>query len=72
VAERCALPPADDVLLAPPDAACCVGACGPIFETPLLEQLFNRVRGAVSGRSNPALTPTARPAPGAEGWTTDD
>ena len=44
-------PPTDDALLAPPDAACCAGACGPIFETPLLEQLFNRIRGAVSGRA---------------------
>ena len=72
MAERSALPPTDEALLAPPDATCCVGACGPIFETPLLEQLFNSVRGAVSGRSNTAPTPTTRPAPGDEGWTTDD
>jgi hypothetical protein len=72
MAEPSATAPVDDTLLAPPDAACCAGACGPIFETPLLEQLFNRVRGAVSRRANPAPTPTARPAADAEGWTTDD
>ena len=48
------------------------GACGPIFETPLLEQLFNRVRVAVSGRAAPIPRDTDRPAPGDEGWTTDD
>ena len=72
MAEPSALPPTDDAVLAPPDAACCAGACGPIFETPLLEQLFNRVRGAVSGRPAPIRQSTDRPAPGAEGWTTDD
>ena len=72
MAEPTALPPTDDALLAPPDAACCVGACGPIFETPLLEQLFNRIRGAVSGRPAPITRDTDRPAPGDEGWTTDD
>lgn len=72
MAEPTAFPPTDDALLAPPDAACCAGACGPIYETPLLEQLFNRVRGAISGRTNPAPTPTDRPTAGAEGWTTDD
>ena len=72
MAEPTALPPTDDALLAPHDAACCVGACGPIFETPLLEQLFNRIRGAVSGRPAPIPRDTDRPAPGDEGWTTDD
>jgi hypothetical protein len=45
MAEPTVTAPMDDALLAPPNAACCAGACGPIFETPLLEQLFNRVRG---------------------------
>ncbi len=72
MAERSALPPTDEALLATPDPACCAGACGPIFETPLLEQLFNRVRGAVSGRVKPGPTSTDRPTTGAEGWTTDD
>ena len=72
VPEPSTLPPADHALLALPDAACCSGACGPIFETPLLEQLFNRIRDAVSGRSTPTTQSTDRPAPGDEGWTTDD
>ena len=64
--------PIDEALLAPLDAACCVGACGPIFETPLLEQLFNRIRAAVSGRPAPITRDTDRQAPSDEGWTTDD
>jgi len=72
MAEPTVTAPIDDALLAPPDAACCAGACGPIFETPLLEQLVNRIRDAVSGRANPASTPTERPETGDEGWTTDD
>ena len=63
MADPIAPSPMDDALLAPPDAACCVGACGPIFETPLLEQLFNRIRVAVSGRPAP-ITSRHRP-PGA-------
>ena len=47
MAEPTASLPTDEGLLALPDTRC-VGACGPTFETPLLEQLFNRVRGAVS------------------------
>ena len=72
MAEPTVTAPIDDALLAPPDAACCAGACGPIFETPLLEQLFTRIRDAVSGRSTPTTQSTDRPAPGDEGWTTDD
>ena len=62
----------DDDLLAPVDAACCAGACGPIFETPLLEQLFNRIRDVVSGRPTPVTHATDRPTQGDEGWTTHD
>jgi len=43
------------------EPACCPGgACGPLFETPLLEQAFNRLRGLVIGRSatTVAQTPT--------------
>jgi len=72
MAEPSALPPTDDALLAPPDATCCAGACEPVFETPLLEQLFNRIRDAVSGRLAPVTHTTDRSAPGDEGWTTDD
>jgi len=40
----------DTDLLAEP--TCCPGgACGPIFETPLLELAFNRIRDLVRGRS---------------------
>ena len=61
--------PTDDAPLAPADAACCAGFCGPIFETPLLEQLFNRIRDAVSGRPTPVTHATDRPTQGDEGWT---
>jgi len=72
MAEPTVSAPMDEDLLAPADAVCCAGACGPIFDTPLLEQVFNRIRDAVSGRPTPVTHATDRPAPGAEGWTTDD
>ncbi len=44
------------------EAACCPGgACGPIFETPLLELAFNRVRDFVRSR-NAATVADATPA----------
>lgn len=43
------------------DPACCPsGACGPLFETPLLELAFHRMRDAVKRRVAP---PTADPTP---------
>lgn len=60
------LPRTADELLAPADAACCAGACGPMFETPLLEQLLIRIRDAIAGRPTPSPTPQARPAAGTE------
>lgn len=43
------LPSSDSELVAEP--ACCPGGvCGPIFETPLLELAFNRIRNFVRGR----------------------
>ena len=58
--------------LTPPDTAvvvepaCCPGgACGPIFETPLLELAFSRLRDFVGKRRAPAVAaaaPTDRPA----------
>ena len=46
------------------EPACCPGgACGPIFETPLLELAFNRLRLFVGNRRAPAVAePTAAPA----------
>jgi hypothetical protein len=47
------LPTSDIALVAEP--ACCPGgACGPIFETPLLELAFNRLRDLVRSRNAPA------------------
>ena len=44
--------PDTDLVAAP---ACCPGgACGPIFETPLLELAFNRLRDLVRSRNAPA------------------
>ena len=38
------------------EPACCPGgACGPIFETPLLELAFNRLRDFVGNRRAPAV-----------------
>ena len=52
------LPTSDIALVAEP--ACCPGgACGPIFETPLLELAFNRLRDLVRSRNAPA--PAAAP-----------
>ena len=55
----------DTDLVASP--ACCPGgACGPIFETPLLELAFNRLRDMVGGqRPAERAAPTAGdPLPG--------
>ena len=59
--------------LASPDAdlvaapACCPGgACGPIFETPLLELAFNRLRDFVGNRRAPALAAAAPTEPPAD------
>jgi hypothetical protein len=56
--------PDTDLVAAP---ACCPGgACGPIFETPLLELAFNRLRDMVGGqRPAERAAPTAGdPLPG--------
>jgi hypothetical protein len=38
------------------EPACCPGGvCGPIFETPLLELAFNRLRDLVRSRNAPAV-----------------
>ena len=48
-----------DLVAEPP---CCPGgACGPIFETPLLELAFNRVRDLVRGRNGRPTSPRPRP-----------
>ena len=50
-----------DLVAEPP---CCPdGTCGPVFETPLLELAFNRVRDLVRGRGAPDIAEaTAAPA----------
>ncbi len=46
------------------DPACCPsGACGPLFETPLLEVAFNRMLALVRGRR---WSTAAGPAPAAD------
>jgi hypothetical protein len=46
--------PASDIELVAEPACCPGGVCGPIFETPLLELAFNRIRDFV--RSKKAAT----------------
>jgi hypothetical protein len=53
--------PASDIAPVADPACCPGGACGPIFETPLLELAFNRIRGFVRGR-NAATVAEATPA----------
>jgi len=56
--------PDTDLVAAP---ACCPGgACGPIFETPLLELAFNRLRDMVRGQrpSERAAPTSGDPLPG--------
>jgi hypothetical protein len=53
----------DTDLVAEP--ACCPGgACGPIFETPLLELAFNRLRDLVRKTNSNAAPIAANPTPG--------
>ena len=53
----------DTDLVAEP--ACCPGGtCGPIFETPLLELAFNRIRNFVLRSAVPVAEATAAPALG--------
>lgn len=49
----------DADLVAEPDACCPGGACGPIFDTPLLELAFNRLRDFVGNRRAPAVAAAA-------------
>ena len=49
------------------EPACCPGgACGPIFETPLLELAFNRLRDFVGNRRAPAVVAAAPTDPPAD------
>jgi hypothetical protein len=50
---RTSHPPGIDLVAEP--ACCRGGACGPIFETPLLELAFNRIRDMVRSRNAPTL-----------------
>ncbi len=46
------------------EPACCPGgACGPIFETPLLELAVNRLRDFVGNRRAPAVAAAAPTGP---------
>ena len=53
-------PTSPDADLVAEPACCPGGACGPIFETPLLELAFNRLRDFVGNRRAPP-SPTAAP-----------
>ena len=61
-----------DIDLAAEPMCCPGGACGPIFEKPLLELAFNRIRDFVRGRNaaavaqgtaDPPITQLGAPAP---------
>jgi hypothetical protein len=53
------------------DPACCPGgACGPIFEKPLLELAFNRMLDLVRRRSPVAATPPFHEPPAPDARTT--
>ncbi len=46
------------------EPACCPGgACGPIFDTPLLELAFNRIRDFVRSWSSTAVAEVTAPDP---------
>lgn len=55
--------PAPGIELVAEPAYCPGGACGPIFETPLLELAFNRIRDLVRGRNATSAAQTAAAAP---------
>jgi hypothetical protein len=54
-------PQAPDIELVAEPACCPGGVCGPIFETPLLELAFNRIRDFVRSR-NATTVAEATPA----------
>lgn len=56
-------PQAPDIELVAGPACCPGGACGPIFETPLLELAFNRSRDLVRGRNAASAAQTAAAPP---------
>lgn len=63
--ERDAIYARDEPLPGATHSACCPGACGPIFETPLAEVLFKRIRDVLSTRwEQPRTQRMTRPRPG--------
>lgn len=56
-------PQAPDIELVPGPACCPGGACGPIFETPLLELASYRMRDLVRDRNTASAGQTAAVAP---------
>jgi hypothetical protein len=57
--------PTSDVELVAEPACCPGGVCGPIFETPLLELAFNRLRDLVRRTNTTSAAPiAANPVPG--------
>ena len=56
--------PTSDVELVAEPACCPGGVCGPIFETPLLELAFNRLRDLVRKTNSNAAPIAANPTPG--------